>query len=405
MRFTRTQHGRLSVARVALVILWLSCALAASLAPVGLARADGGAPNLAYVVGAGPRGDELAVIDIGQRHVTAHVPIGEDPMGVVLSTDGRFAYVTQAAANRVAVVDAHAHQVVATVPVGSGPTALMVAVVGNANELYVADSGGNTVTIVDADARRVLATVPVGQNPTGVALAGPDSGISNPDDAEIYVANAGSNSVSVISATQRHVIATIAVPESPVSVCVPVSGGVAYVGTRSGSVLALSLADHRLLGTVLQSSHGVLGTMDYDAVTGQVYVPDATSGVVDVLAPVAANSAGNALPAFPAEPARTLGIGGGPAAVAITFEGSFGFVAERTAGRVAMFDPASHSILATVDIGGTPRALVTGPYPPAVSGQTAFILDMVVIGVIFLTMVVVLATGKRRAGQRHAESK
>ena len=89
--------------RATRIALWLSAAAAVALLAPQPIYADGGAPNLAYVVGGGASGGDLVVIDIGQRRVTGHIHLGGDPEGVVLSVDGGLAYVTQAAADRVAL--------------------------------------------------------------------------------------------------------------------------------------------------------------------------------------------------------------------------------------------------------------------------------------------------------------
>src|SRR5690348_14677136 len=103
----RPRTGR----RATLLILCMGVLVVAGLAaPLPLA-ADGGAPNLAYVAGGGANGGDLVVIDIGKRRVTGHITLGGAPQGVVLSPDGRFAYVAQSAANHVAVVDTHSQQV------------------------------------------------------------------------------------------------------------------------------------------------------------------------------------------------------------------------------------------------------------------------------------------------------
>jgi YVTN family beta-propeller protein len=275
---SRTRRRGLTTARhFLLVALWVSLILVAPLVLPGQAYADGGAPNLAYVIGGGSSGN-LVAIDIGQRRVTGRIHLGGDPEGVVLSVDGGVAYVAQAAANRIAVVDAHGWRVVATVAAGSGPDALVLDVSGSSPVLWVADGSGNTVTLVDPDAQRVLARILVGKHPTGLAIAGADSGISDPNDPEVYVANADSDSVSVLSVTRRQAVTTIPVPGGPVRVVVPATGGVAYVGTRAGAVWALSLADHRLLGTVLRLSGGAPGTMDYNAATGRRRSPSPSMG-------------------------------------------------------------------------------------------------------------------------------
>lgn len=326
------------------------------------ARADGGAPVVAYVVGAGPTGSDLAIIDIARRRVVARVPLGGDPRGLAFTTDSTLAYIAETSANRVAVVDVAHLGLVATIPVGAGPVALAADTTGLTYDLFVADSGGSTVSVVDVNARRVVGTIPVGLHPSAVALAGLGSGIANPDNPEIYVANADSDSVSVISVQTLAVIATIPVPGGPASVAVPAQGGVAYVGTRSGAVVAVGLAAHRVLGVLTRLRGTAAGWMDYDAVTGDVYIPDRAGGVVDVLRPVAASE--GAAPSLPAEPARVLPVGGGPDAVAITSDGAYGFVAESVAGGVAMLDVGSHRTLAVIPVGGTPRAVVTGAFLP-----------------------------------------
>ena len=389
--YAQRRHVRsLRLAAVPLAPL-LALALALALVPSAAVRADGGAPNLAYVVGGGSGGGDLTVIDIAKRKVTGHVTIGGDPASVLLSADGRYAYIPQTAKNQVAIVDTRSLSVTATMAAGPGPKSVVIGFTANAPLLYVADSGGNTVTVLNPDTRRAVATIPVGVQPSGLAIAGLGSGIreTNPNDAEIYVANTGSDTVSVISTERRAVIATIPAPGGPVGVVIPSAGGVAYVSTRTGTVLGISIIDHTLLGTLLQL-HGQPGQMDYDAITGEVYVPDPAAGVVDVLAPVAAGDPGQ--PAtLPPQPERTMAFAGGPAAVAITFDGALGFVAEHDTGQVVMFDVAAHHTLATISVSGHPRAVITGAYPPILSQQTASIVGVllyVAIGVVLLAVIV-----------------
>ncbi len=367
------------------------------------ALADGGAPNLAYVAGGGTGGNDLVVVDIAARRVTGSIPIGGRPAGVVLSTDGRYAYVTQSASNRLAIVDASAKKVTGTVRTGAGPTALALDLAATPNLLFVANSGGNSVTVIDTGTLSIRATIPVGQHPTGVAVALPGTGITETGqhEAEVYVANTLSDTVSVINAATMRVIATIPVPGGPRAVTIPQMGGIAYVSTTAGTVVAVNLATHLVAGVVLRAGYGPFGTMDYDAVTGQIYVPDAGDEVVDVLAPVALNAAG-ALAAPPDEPAHVLHIAGDPVAVAITFEGSYGFIAQHALGRVTMLDAATRQVQATVTVGGEPLAIVTGAYPPAVSGQTSFLVSLLVIALLLVAMAftIVINARHRRAETR-----
>ncbi len=379
----------------------MALAVVVAFVPSRVARADGGAPNLVYVAGAGSSGGDVAVVDIGKRAVTSRISVGGAPSGVVLRADARYAYVTQSARNQVAVIDTHGGNVTQTIGVGHDPTAIAIDVSYSTQHLYVVNTGSDSVSILDPDANRVLATVPVGRHPSGVGFAAANSGIPNPDDPEVFVANTASNTVSVISTARRQVEATIPVPGGPVGVVIPGGGGIAYVSTQDGTIEAVSLSVNRVLGTVLRVPGAHFGTMDYDAVTGEIYVPDGL-GAVDVLRPVSASADGTGL-SSPHEPERVLHVGGEPSAVAITFEGSYGFVARRASGSVALLDAGSHTLLANVAVGGAPVALVTGAYPPAVSNSTAFLVDMgVVVLVVALGAFAILDL--RRARRRQAKA-
>ncbi len=400
------EHRKGWLPRAALVLL-VSATLFFSMtvALSQTADADGGAPNLAYVAGGGPGGNDLVAIDISKRAVTGRVAVGGSPISVLLSTDGRYAYVAQSAKNAVAIVDARTLQVVATVPVGPAPEGMALDLSHSPNLLYVANSGSDTLSMVDPDAHKVVATVTVGKHPTGVAVAGIGSGINRPDfgDAEIYVANSDDNTVSVLSAQQRTMIANIPVPGGPLNVVVPGTGGVAYVGTRSGAVVALDLGTHKVLGMLLQRN-GPVGVMDYDAVTGQIYVPDVSGDAVVVLRPASPASGGEA-PSLPSEPLRTYSFSGSPVAAAITFDGAYGFVAEQSSGTVTMLDVSAHTTLATVSVGGSPHSIITGSYPPLAGRQAAAIATLVapfvfVAALIVLLLVVVRSSRKARSGMK-----
>src|SRR5260370_8470639 len=283
MRLAGMRPGATSSTGVlAAALLLLLALLLATATEAGVARADGGAPNLVYVA---QDGGGLVVLDIAKRQVVGHLAVGGAPSAVLLSYDSRYAYVAQRATGRVAIVNAHTQQVEAELPVGANPQAM---VLGLPNLLYVANSGSNSVTVLDPDARRTLATIAVGRHPSGLAIAPPGNATTTTaiSDTDLYVANADDDSVSGISTKLRRVIATLPAPGGPLGVAIPPAGGVAYVGTRSGAVLAVSLSGHRLLGTIFHLG-GPAGTMDYDAVTGQVYVPAPPPRKVYILPPPA----------------------------------------------------------------------------------------------------------------------
>src|SRR5262249_24616022 len=87
----------------------------------------------------------------------------------------RFAYVTNNSANSVSVIDTAAQMAIATVTVGEGP--LGVALTPDGRFAYVANRqrfnvlAPGDVSVIDTRTRALVATIPVGNNPTAIAIA------------------------------------------------------------------------------------------------------------------------------------------------------------------------------------------------------------------------------------------
>ncbi|HEY7346887.1 MAG TPA: hypothetical protein VH599_01115 [Ktedonobacterales bacterium] len=337
------------------------------------ARADGGAPNLAYVSGTK---DGVTIIDIASQQITGTVHLDGDPRGMVLSTDSRFLYVALAGKNDVAVIDARSKQVVNTYPTGPGPSSLALDLV-DPSHLWVANSGGDTVTVLNPDSGKRLATIPVGQQPASITIAGPTSGITETDaSSEVLVANQEAASLTVIGSESFKTLATTPLPggENPIWVTVPAVGGTAYVATKQGHVFGFTLASHQFFGPIFtgQALHG----MDYDAITGEIYVPDSQANVIDVLHPV---GSGQDVPThWSNKPAQTLSVSGGPAYVAITSDGSLGLVGQQDSGDVTFLEVTTQKTLGTVHVGGAPQFVLAGPFPPLVNRQSAQVILIVI---------------------------
>src|SRR5260370_7700429 len=215
MRLAGMRPGATSSTGVlAAALLLLLALLLATATEAGVARADGGAPNLVYVA---QDGGGLVVLDIAKRQVVGHLAVGGAPSAVLLSYDSRYAYVAQRATGRVAIVNARTQQVEAELPVGANPQAM---VLGLPNLLYVATSGSNSVTVLDPDARRTLASIAVGRHPFGLAIAGAGTGITTTDinDTELYVANTHEHSVPLPPTNLPPLLPPIPPPGAPLVV-------------------------------------------------------------------------------------------------------------------------------------------------------------------------------------------
>ena len=335
-------HWRIVLLLCALTILLL-------LFPVTQqAYADGGAPNLAYVAG-GSNG--LSIIDIAQQKVTSTIALGGDPHTVYLSLDGRFLYITQPTLGRVTMLAAKTGQVICSANVAGQPS--LLAYDPGTNILYTAGNGAANVTALDPTNCALKQTLKTNGPVYGLAVAVVGAGASGGDENQVWV----TDSTSLYVFKHSGLLATIPIPGGPQYISIPL-GFTAYITTRQGSVYAVDLATRKLSPPLF--SGGAFGPMDYNAFTSEVYVPDMQNKQVDVLSPVNPGTK-----TLPREPSYTIRLGVAPQSIAITSDGQLGFIALE-GGHVAMLDIPGKQIINTILVGGNPRFIITGLYPPLV---------------------------------------
>lgn len=310
--------------------------------------ADGGAPQLAYVAGAA-RG--LSVIDIAQRRPTSALDLAGQPRMVLLSLDGSALYVAQPGLGRVTVLATKTDKTICTANLPGQPSLLALSI--DATVLYAAGQGDDSVRALDPTTCAVERTFETREPIYGLAVAASVAANATPATPnQIWVS--GNSGLTVFDATGS-LLGIVPVVGGPQYISIP-AGFTAYVTTRQGSVLAVDLNTRRVIRTLI--SGGTYGQMDYDATTGEVYVPDHQHNVLDVLTPITASTA-----LMPREPARQYTLSSSPQSIAITSDGQLGFVALAN-GQVFMLDLPGHRIITSITVGGTPRFIITGLYPP-----------------------------------------
>lgn len=191
-------------------------------------------------------GGEVWAIDTASHAVVAKIPVGKHPAHVVLTPDGRFAYVTNGGENTVSVVDTEARRVAATIPVGKGPAQTGFAPDGRL--AFVSLSQENKVALIDPAARKVLKKVAVGTVPIQV--------YPTPDGRTLLVANQGTkqkpgNTVSVIDLADSKVVNTVRTGPGAHGVVVDREGRYAYVSNiYENSVSVLDVKSAKVVASV-----------------------------------------------------------------------------------------------------------------------------------------------------------
>jgi DNA-binding beta-propeller fold protein YncE len=322
----------------------LAFTLLSTCSPLGV-HADGGAPNLAYVSGT-PSG--VSVIDVLQGKITKLISVAGDPHTILLSPDGRFLFVTQPGLGQVSVILAETGRPVCTDRLPGEPAFL--AFDQYSDILYTAGTGAARVTALDPTNCAVRHVFEIESSVYGLAVAVVATGSSV--SHQLWVA--GKGALTIFDGLTEQQLGKIPIPNGPQYLSLP-PGETIYVTTRQGTVDAVDIRT-RAVNQLLTG--GAFGPMDYNALTGEVYVPDAKHNLVDILTPVSAGSA------LRKEPSRVIHTDAPPETVAITNDGLLGFVALR-GGKVVMLDLLSRQIAYMVDVGGTPHFVITGLYPPS----------------------------------------
>ncbi len=313
------------------------------------AHADGGAPQLAYVAGAA-RG--ISIIDIAQRRVTGTISEAGNPHTVLLSLDGSALYITRPTLGQVAVIGAKTGKTLCSVSLPGQPSLLALSL--DSTVLYAAGQGDTNVRALDPQTCAVKRIYETHEPVYGLAVTASTAANATPSTPnQLWIT--GATSLTIFDANGQ-LLGSVPIGGGPQYISIP-GGFTAYVTTRQGTVVAVDLNSRQVIRTLL--SGGQFGPMDYDANTGEVYVPDRQHKQLDVLAPIVADTT-----VTQHEPARIIPLSSSPQSVAITSDGQLGFVALSN-GQVLMLDVPRRSIVTSITVGGTPHFIITGLYPPA----------------------------------------
>ncbi len=155
----------------------------------------------------------VLVVDPDERRELAKVVVGVNGHEVIVSKDGRFAYVPiygnsgvgrpGTDGSTIDVVDLQERKLAATIDLGK-PLRPHRAEWGPDGMLYVTAELGNAVDVIDPSTRKVVAEIGTGQKESHMLVI-------SPGGRRAYTANVGAGSVSVLDLVKRSLMATIPV--------------------------------------------------------------------------------------------------------------------------------------------------------------------------------------------------
>ena len=224
-----------------------------------------------YVYVANPDAKAVYVLDTSKGEVIHTLGVGERPVGVAASPNGRFVYVTNRRDDTVSVIDTGIHSdgspEVVGPPIEVGRAPMGVAVSLDGQYIYVANHDGNTeddengsLSVIAASSGEVVWSIEdLGKDPVGVAVS--------PNGEYVFITNREDNTLSVIDTNTRKEVTGLYtrikdIGRAPMGVAVSPNGDYIYVASRNsdgqnGTVSVIQTADDVLDYDVVKTVYDV----------------------------------------------------------------------------------------------------------------------------------------------------
>ena len=294
----------------------------------------------------------VSAIDARNWSRDTTIRVGDGPLGVVASPDGRWLYVANFQAGTLAVVSTRSGRVIATIPVAAAPFG--VAVTPDGASIVVTDTASNEVSIVDTAARRVVARAPAGLQPTGIAIT--------PDGQLACVADYGAATVAVIdiaTGLRRAIILT----DYPTmqSITIAQETGIGYAASYLPG-----WATRFNTNTLARSG---LSLTPQDRTEALAITPD---GSMVYAAGHSADSVAGKVAAIRIENSQTLAkisTGDLPAALALSADGRTLYVANAGSNSLSIVDTTIRYAIGTTPVGASPMGVTVAAVPQFCDGD------------------------------------
>jgi len=145
------------------------------------------------------------------------------PISVVADVDGKVIYIAESTANQVAVFDIFSGKVIKTISVGENPVGLDIS--SDGSKLYVTSAAASgKVQIIDIRDGIVTDSIATGHTPVAV--------VESPDGKTLYVCNQYNNNIVVIDLSSKKQVAAIAVVREPVAGAITLDGKYLFVANH-----------------------------------------------------------------------------------------------------------------------------------------------------------------------------
>lgn len=252
-----------------------------------------------YIVGFS---SDVNIVDTQTNEVTVKTTAGA-PVAVTSTADGKYAYVSVDAEQKMYVLETGSFDTVTTFDIDERPWAGVST--PDSSQIYVLGFAAGTVAAIDTSTYEVT-SIPIGEPIPSIINQGPFDITVSSDGAYVYAVNEGHDTAHIIDTSTNKLVKTLDVEDKPWSIELTPNGQYAYVA-NSGS-----------------SSVSVIDTQSQEVIT-------------------------------------TIEVGLGPVKALPSPDGHYVYVANQSDDTVSVIAVASQSVVATLSVGNSPGDLVVAP--------------------------------------------
>lgn len=258
----------------------------------------------------------VTVLDTLNGTVISTIPVGTDPVSIVVKADGKAAYVADAAGRSIAVIDTATNTVKRRIALRFTPTTLAISpsggavYIGNATgkmaklststnriSAWISNTTGATALVVSPNGKRVYASTPAGiaaystsswSNSAKLLAGTVDSTVlAVGRDSTVLYTVTGGTTIRALSAANYGVLGEFTAAKTTLSAAVSKDGSLLFLTAADGD-LAVYDTTTRTLQTTLDTGSGI-GGLAASPDGMQLYLTDTTAGALRVVSLVPAN--------------------------------------------------------------------------------------------------------------------
>lgn len=219
----------------------------------------------------------ISVFNKKTMQVIDAIATGMGPKGIVLDQRRSLAYVAASGDDAVEVYDVFSGKIVGRIKLSLGDSPVELALSPDGKTLLSVNHNSNTVSIIDAISMFEITRIRVGAGPTSAVIA--------PSGLKAYIMNSRSNTVSVIDLTQRTASLTIAIEGSPLRGAFNLAADKLYIiSTYSPDITVIDTSRLIVIEKIF-TGMGEAASIKVDLRTGLILVGKKFGGQIAIVDP------------------------------------------------------------------------------------------------------------------------